>query len=103
MLLVSGNLAAGGFLLIVPCCENSDSNPCSVEGVEAWLLQAEDEEKPVEASVLNCEPPPGPVIAPSGQSALRCDSDLNNWLNGGYFFHFVMAVGYKFYFSIFSN
>ena len=34
VVLVSGIFGAEGFRLIVPCCENSDSKPCSVEGVE---------------------------------------------------------------------
>ena len=66
------------------------------------LLQPEDEEEPVEACVLNCEPPPGQGTAPSGQSALRRHSNLKNWRNGGYFFHLVMAVGYNLSFSIMS-
>lgn len=35
VVLVRGILGVAGLRLMVPCCENSDSKPCSVEGVEA--------------------------------------------------------------------
>jgi len=80
---VSGSLGADGLRLMVPCWENSDSKPCSVES-EARLRQPPEDAEPLEPSVSKCEEhwAPSEDWAPSGTSELRRQSDRFRVLTG---------------------